>query len=320
MSNCPICNSQLNSTKQSDSNDSVYFDCTLCGEFYLSGSLVATLPKVLESHIDANVKLSHAIKIMQDSNPKIQLNTTIVDRILEKPLPNLLEQIDLLIRWASKNIPGPGESIFIGPKTHRSVVGAKSVEGFKFLLDHLIESGLLILENSTSSMGNYGAMYATLSVQGWKYAEQLEDGKISHKKAFIAMKFGVKELDDILENTFKPAAKRAGFDLSKLDDNPIAGLIDNNLRVNILNSEFIISDLTHDNSGAYWEAGYAEGLGKPVIYTCRKDVFDKHKTHFDTNHQYTVVWDANNLEDAGKKLTATIRATFPELAKQYDEE
>ena len=27
---------------------------------------------------------------------------------------------------------------------------------------------------------------------------------------------------------------------------------------------FLIADLSDDNAGAYWEAGFAEGLGKPV--------------------------------------------------------
>ena len=39
----------------------------------------------------------------------------------------------------------------------------------------------------------------------------------------------------------------------------------------IRDAKFVIADLTHDNNGAYWEAGYAEGLGKPVIYICEKE-------------------------------------------------
>lgn len=82
----------------------------------------------------------------------------------------------------------------------------------------------------------------------------------------------------------------------------------------------MIADLTHQNRGAYWEAGFAEGLGKPVIYTCRKDVFeDKTKgTHFDTNHHLTVVWEPDNLDDAVERLKATIRATLPDEAKLGD--
>ena len=104
-----------------------------------------------------------------------------------------------------------------------------------------------------------------------------------------------------------------------LSDEPRAGLIDNRLRVEIQAARFLISDLTHDNSGAYWEAGYAEGLGKPVIYTCRKDVFEGERgTHFDTNHLLTVPWSEGELPEAMEVLKASIRATIPEAIKAND--
>ena len=53
----------------------------------------------------------------------------------------------------------------------------------------------------------------------------------------------------------------------------------------------MIADLTHDNNGAYWEARFAEGLGRPVIYTCRKQKWDATKSHFDTSHLNTIIWD-----------------------------
>ena len=70
-----------------------------------------------------------------------------------------------------------------------------------------------------------------------------------------------------------PAVASAGFDLVRLDEDPQAGSIDERLRVEIRKSRFLVADLTHGNPGAYWEAGFAEGLGKPVIYTCEKDDF-----------------------------------------------
>jgi len=107
--------------------------------------------------------------------------------------------------------------------------------------------------------------------------------------------------------------------LFKLVDRPKAGLLDDRLRVEIQTSRFLIADLTHENAGAYWEAGYAERLGKQVIYTCEKEKFEEQKTHFDTNHHLTVVWDADNPHEAAEALKATIRATLPGEAKLTDE-
>ena len=71
--------------------------------------------------------------------------------------------------------------------------------------------------------------------------------------------------------------------------------------------------------GGYWEAGYAEGLGLPVIYTCEEGIWNEKKTHFDTNHMVTIIWNAANLDAAAANLTATIRATFRSEAKQSDD-
>jgi hypothetical protein len=69
--------------------------------------------------------------------------------------------------------------------------------------------------------------------------------------------------------------------------------------------------------------GYAEGLGRPVIYTCRRDVFEDRKSenhpHFDTNHMVTVPWDPADPASAAPKLKDTIRATLPTEALLTDE-
>src|SRR3546814_14354246 len=82
------------------------------------------------------------------------------------------------------------------------------------------------------------------------------------------------------------------------------------MRSQIRDAAFVIVDLTHDNSGAYWEAGYAEGLGKPVIYICEKAKFGKAKTHFDTNHCTTVVWTRDTGEEFRAELIATLRRSL----------
>jgi nucleoside 2-deoxyribosyltransferase len=77
----------------------------------------------------------------------------------------------------------------------------------------------------------------------------------------------------------------------------------------------LVADLTHNNLGAYWEAGFAEGLGKPVFYTCEKGCFDSKGTHFDVRQHYTVVWEEGKFEEAAEKLKTEIQNTLPTEAK-----
>ena len=317
--NCPVCRSQLNGKKENiDGRDVTSFSCSMCGDFMFSRSLAVTMPHYLEANKDASTKISHAIRMMQQVNRVPELYTNTVEEILKRPLPKPREQADIFIRWLANNAGSPGEAVLVGPNTHRTIMGAKTAQGFILVLRHLIKSGQLDGPPS-DRVDASGPSRIALSFNGWDYYEQLQHGKGTHRKAFMAMKFGEGELDSVLENVLKPAAWKTGFLLEKLNDTPMAGLIDDRLRVEIQAADFLIADLTHDNLGAYWEAGYAEGLGKPVIYTCEKEKFDKDKTHFDTNHHLTVVWDRNNLMQSGEDLKATIRATLPQLAKQSDE-
>jgi nucleoside 2-deoxyribosyltransferase len=105
----------------------------------------------------------------------------------------------------------------------------------------------------------------------------------------------------------------------RLDQQPKAGLIDNHLRVEIQKSRFLVADLTYNNNGAYWEGGYAEGLGKPIFYSYEKSFFRGKPSHFDANHSYTVLWDFENLAQAAAELKDAIRATLPDEAKMTDD-
>lgn len=279
----------------------------------LSGSLAASLPHYFQQP-EASTKLSHVARKASDSGEPLLITTYLAEAVIKKPLPRPREQADLLVQWLAQNSPAPGEPLAISFEEHGAVVGARSHAGLSMLLDHLKKTHLI-----EGAHGRYvsGEVFANihLTYDGWEHYENLRVGSVSYRKAFMAMKFGDDLLNTMLESVFRPGAKRAGFDLFKLDDVPKAGLIDDRLRVEIRAADFVIADLSHDNLGAYWEAGFAEGLGKPVIYTCEKRKFEATRTHFDTNHHLTIVWSAGEAELASEQLTQTIRATLPHLAK-----
>jgi hypothetical protein len=313
---CPICGSASATIQNHPTKDAHVVDCAHCGAFSVSGSLVSCLSGYLNNP-DAAPKLSHVIRKAHEAGQQFLLDTYACEAILKNPLPRPREQADLLVQWLATNSPGPGEPINLDYKNHAAIAGAKSANGFSMLIEHLKGTGLIAVQHEKVLAGNAFTNVA-LTIAGWDHYETLRLGGTTYRKAFMAMKFGDAELDKLFTNVLKPAAKRAGFDLRKLDEQPKAGLIDDRMRVEIRASDFVVADLTHDNPGAYWEAGYAEGLGKPVIYTCKKSKFNEKPTHFDTNHHLTIFWDCAALEKTGDDLSATIRATLPHLAKLVD--
>ena len=323
---CPVCSSDIPEPKERQYKNDYITKCVCarCGKFNVFGVLLDSLPMILGNDAKKIAVLSHWIRteheIIAKSPPggqfyrkMIIVDEKLVDAIIERAPPSPAEQADNLIRWLGENAKDYGEFLSFEPANDLSIIGSATPKGFIWVTRHLIDSGV-IKGNITSTTTN-----VMLSFEGWQHYEQLRSGNTDSRKAFMAMQYGNEELDKVFDEVLKPAVKQTGFDLFKLVDRPKAGLLDDRLRVEIQTSRFLIADLTHENAGAYWEAGYAEGLGKQVIYTCEKEKFEEQKTHFDTNHHLTVVWDADNPHEAAKALKATIRATLPGKAKLTDE-
>ena len=315
---CPICGFEAEKLHAADGFDGLAIKCPHCGSFSLSGSLESMLPTRKASDPLAAAKLSHGLRNTQKENAPTLLTTEKCDAILKMPLPKPREQADLMIRWFAESHQELGKAVNLNYKNHGAIIGSQSAISFAFTMNYMIQSGFLYGKPAEFMNISHNQYQLFLTVTGWDYYDQMRTRKEFYRKAFIAMKFNDKRLEKTLEEVFKPAAKKAGFDLFKSIEQLGAGLIDNQIRAQIQASDFVIADLSHDNLGAYWEAGYAEGLGKPVIYTCQKSKFEKSKTHFDTNHHLTIVWDDENPAQCEKELIATIRVTLPHIAKMDD--
>lgn len=321
MVQCLVCESPIDDRpppKRCDGRDGLFVDCRRCGPYFLSGTLQVTLPDDLDDDTSKRSLLSHAIRKMQRQHEIPFLDSYIARQILAGSLPSAFEQADNFITWLGEALPGPGETIWVEPSTHQSIMGAHTPEGFGFVLDYIFDQGFLE-GNRSKTIGAPGRAYVTLSFGGLRHLSELKKGRAASRRAFLASKWGDDTLDQVVASIFRPAIQKTGFHLQRLDDAPRAGLIDDRMRTEIRLARFLIADLTHENAGAYWEAGFAEGLGKPVIYTCERAKFEEHKTHFDTNHHLTVLWSIDNAARTEEDLKATVRATLPDEATLQDD-
>lgn len=320
MTACFVCAEDLRATETR--GDQHFYDCPRCGPYSLTGSAVAVIPNLLRHEESSRAVLSHAIHRASSKTPYVLLSSEAIKTILQSNsmLPPQ-EQFDSLMLWLAGKQQSPGKVIDEVSLDAASASCASDMVDVYFLVSQAKEMGLLDAVISKYFGGGLQAAYIQLTLKGWAYVADLQRRSPTATQAFMAMKFGDPELDAIFRDFFKPAIAATGYALKRLDEEPRAGLIDDRLRVEIRQSKFLIADLSHANAGAYWEAGFAEGLGMPVIYTCRKNVFDDpaQRPHFDTNHHLTVVWDPANIGEAVEMLKATIRATLPEDAKMTDE-
>lgn len=318
---CAICQGRdgaLCKTFDLGSRDALGFECQACGEYEVTRS--AQISWLDNDRLNARERaaLAHRVRTSDRTNGRPVLTTDWLEHFVsEARLPNPAHQVMNLIRVVGDHESRVGEGYFVDSVNDAPLVGSFNQAMFERLLAGLIEKNLITHARASVEIPNprgggvLSGRPVTLTLDGWEQYEAEQRGKQAGRYGFIAMKFGDPTLENLVAAVIKPGLKASiNYDVIDVRNVSRAGIIDNIMREHIRDAAFVLVDLTHDNSGAYWEAGYAEGLGKPVIYLCEREKFDTAKTHFDTNHCTTVIWSIGNEEGFLAELSATVRRSL----------
>jgi nucleoside 2-deoxyribosyltransferase len=146
-----------------------------------------------------------------------------------------------------------------------------------------------------------------LTPKGWARLTGVDDRVLD--QGFIAMSFS-KDLLPLRDNGLKPGIESAGYKALRIDRKEHNNRIDDEMIAEIRKSRFLVADLTNQNQGAYFEAGFAKGLGKEVVWTCEQTEVDEKKVHFDTRQYSIVTWSKDGYPDFAKRLAHRIEATL----------
>jgi hypothetical protein len=154
-----------------------------------------------------------------------------------------------------------------------------------------------------------GKNYFSLKAKGWEAIQSLSLSSIPGK-CFIAMSFDV-SMDAAFANGIEAAVKiDCKMDPVRVDKEQHNEKICDKIIAEIRTCQFLVADVTLQRAGVYFEASFAVGLGRPVIWSCRAD--DLANVHFDTRQYNHIVW--NTPADLREKLTDRIKATIPGAA------
>jgi nucleoside 2-deoxyribosyltransferase len=142
-----------------------------------------------------------------------------------------------------------------------------------------------------------------IAEDGWFEIEKELEMNYS-KQVFVAMWFD-KTMDKAAQKIEK-AISDCGLKIMRIDRKEYNNEITGEILFEIRNSRIIVADVTGQRGGVYFEAGFALGHQKSVIWSCRRD--DLKNVHFDTRQYNHVVWD--NEDDLYAKLKDRILATL----------
>jgi len=146
-----------------------------------------------------------------------------------------------------------------------------------------------------------------LTTKFWEVVENLNREEVGNNRAFVAMWFD-KSMNDYYKNGIKKAIEDAGYEPVRIDLQDFNEKICDEIIAEIKRTKFLVADFSELRSGVFFEAGFAKGLGREVIFTVRETDVEKLKEHFDTRQYNHIVYDTP--EDLYKKLYNRICATI----------
>jgi hypothetical protein len=323
-SDCPVCKSRLLLPTQEPGTNELVFGCPRCGPYLVTPealNLLGDLPNKPWTYWSIT---SHAIQRMRNpAGPTFRVTQPWLESVwANNTFPTPQESADIFIDFLGTANRVPTDWVRCNADHLKGLLGTADEptrqDGVMYVVEHLTVKGLIEQPAQIErAAAGAGAMLYRLTFDGWARFDELRRRAVDSRVAFMAMDFKSEDANRAF-GAFIPAVAQTGFDLRRLDQKPKAGLIDLRMRVEIRSAKFLVADLTDENRGAYWEAGFAEGLGKKVYYTCEQTKFEKVKTHFDTEHLLTVKWSADDMAAALDELKSAIRNDFPTDAVQLD--
>jgi hypothetical protein len=224
-------------------------------------------------------------------------NTLVLEDLIERFPSSVSERMERGLISLVKVSQTPGATVPHDFKLQR-LLFSENVAAMNWLLDQYGLDGLV---------ARPGGRDVQVSAKGWSKVAELERerGRKSGRRGFIAMTFSPADVRDVLRPALVRGVSDAGYEPIVVDALEHNEKICDRIVAEIRRSRFVVADFTMHKQNVYFEAGFALGLGLPVIWTCREA--DIGNAHFDTRQYNHVVWATP--EELASRLTQRILAT-----------
>ena len=315
INSCPICDKPFDSSSpdglawgSGSKEDEAYVKCKICGTYRIMERAVG---QAQESGLKLDPAraslLSGAIREQYEEGiePVVRDLDQLEAQVSVKDDP--LKSIDKIVWYVYNKAGSAADFVRLDKEVDFPIGYARGPEEFGFFLDKAVELGFLERKTQVQETARFKNPSYRLTVrEGWKRVNELRTTQRAYWQAFVAMWFA-EEMNEAFSEGFYKALQDAGYDALRIDMREHNEKIDDRIIAEIRRSSLLVADFTDHRGGVYFEAGFAMGLGIPVIWTCREDHIGE--LHFDTRQYNHIVW--KTPEDLREKLRLRIEATLP---------
>ncbi len=114
-------------------------------------------------------------------------------------------------------------------------------------------------------------------------------------KCFVIQPFDKGQYDKRYEDIFKPAIEACGLIPYRIDKDPGASILIEDIEKNIRDSRICLAEITTDNPNVWYELGYAIACNKEVVMICSDE--RKNGYPFDVRHRNVVNYQRGSTRD-----------------------
>jgi len=292
---CPLCS--YSALSQEPTDRTIHrFLCRSCGRYAVTFS---ALPEFLEVPQESRIRLAWLVREASDHGQTIEFNTTNIEaQLAEAPRrSSAIDSLERIVISIQGRSPSAERWVAL-PGYEFPAFRCYTPDELFYLSKMLYDMGLIELREVSHE--------ARLTPKGWERVRELVTTERRSNQAFVAMWFDP-EMDPVYNEGLAPGLRDAGYDPFRVDRAPHNNKIDDEIIAGIRRSGLLVADFTRQRQGVYYEAGFAVGLGIPVIRTCRKSEIDD--VHFDTRQYSHILWETP--EGLRKSLRDHIEATVP---------
>lgn len=277
------------------------FECKRCGRYDVAQGLVVMsgIPPGLRPYLSAATRQAYEAKRILSLHSKNLEELAAVHREV-----TVSQKVQKVLRFVALKCGRPGRIYNVDLDLDCPAADCSDLHELRQYLDYLLDKKLLqgYLDEYGRSTGGYAP-----TIEGWQAVEPTISPGGDPERCFVAMSFDASH-DLAYSQGIKPAIE-TDCRLQCIclrDDVPKPVGITDRILSEIRLAGFVVADFTGQNQGVYFEAGFARGLGRDVIWTCRENEVEK--LHFDTKHLGHVLW--RDTEDLRRKLADSIRANI----------
>jgi hypothetical protein len=291
---CPLCG------RQAAFRPRGYIACEVCGRFEMAFELSVDRDMQGQPH----PYLSAATRKASESGRPLVLDMNNWQGLeSEQGSIRVSQKLTDLLRLIAKRSGTPGRVWSIVTTNDYPLIAALDATELQSYLLHLEERGLLRHPQQYSD----GTTRCELTIAGWEALEPALTAGGTPGRCFVAMAFR-QTLEPAYRDGIRAAVEEdCGFAAIRMLELEHNDKICDRIIVEVRRAQFVIADFTFQRGGVYFEAGFAQALGRPVVWTCKACHF--HRLHFDTRQYNHIRWE--DPTDLRKQLAARIRGTIP---------